>query len=109
MATDAEYAAYAMGQIRGIPNLTYRKMFGEYSVYVGEKIVAFLADNQFFLKQTEGGRALIGNPVEGRPYPGAKPCFVLDELLDDAETITALIRITERELPPPKPKKKKKG
>ncbi|MEO5511105.1 MAG: TfoX/Sxy family protein [Longimicrobiales bacterium] len=108
MATDAEYAAYAMGQIRGIPNLTHRKMFGEYAVYVGEKVVALLADNQFFLKPTEGSRSMLGTPVEAPPYPGAKNCYVLDEVLDDPDMMTNLIRITERELPPPRPKKKQK-
>ena len=107
MASDAEFVEYACGQIRNVRNLSHRKMFGEYAVYVGEKVVALICDNQFFLKPTAGNRALLGSPVEAPPYPGAKNCYVLDDQLDDPDLMTRLIRITEEETPVPKPKKPK--
>lgn len=103
MATDEEFAVYVCSQIR-MPNISKRKMFGEYTVYAGEKIVALIADNQFFVKPTDGGRALIGKPVEAPPYPGAKNYFLIEDT-DDPEFMTNLVRITEREAPSPKPKK----
>jgi TfoX/Sxy family transcriptional regulator of competence genes len=108
MASDGATLEYVTGQIR-IDGLTSRKMFGEYSLYVGGKIVALIADNQLFVKPTEAGRALIGAPVEAPPYPGAKNYFLADEYLDDAEFITKLIRVTEAEVPLPKPKKEPKA
>ncbi len=107
MASDAEFAEYACGQIRDVPRLSHRRMFGEYAVYVGDKVIGLICDNQFFLKPTAGNRALLRSPVEASPFPGAKKYFVIDEHLDEPELLTELIRITERDVPPPKPKKPK--
>jgi hypothetical protein len=46
--------------------------------------------------------------VEGAPYPGAKPHYVLDEHLDDSELLCAVVRATEAELPVPTPKKRRR-
>ena len=105
MATDAEYAAYAVGQIRGIPNLMYRKMFGEYAIYCSGKTVAFVCGNRLYVKPTTSGREVIGHVVEGLPYPGAKPHFLIEERLDDRDWLSRVVEATARELPEPKPKK----
>ena len=60
-------------------------MFGEYVIYSGEKIVALVCDNQFFVKPTAAGRAFIGTPVEAPPYPQAKPWFLIEGAIDDAD------------------------
>lgn len=106
MASDQDFVDHVADQLRGVGNVTYRKMFGEYALYVGGKVVALVCDNQLFLKPTEAGRSLLGTPVEGPPYPGAKPHFVLDEHLDDRELLTALFVATEAALPRAKPKAK---
>lgn len=49
------------------------------------------------MKQTRGGRAYIGNPVEAPPYPGAKLYFLMEEL-ENREWLSELIRITPRVL-----------
>ena len=107
MASDAEFLAYVMGQIRNVPNISHRKMFGEYAVYANEKVVGLICDNQFYLKPTPGNRELLESPVEAPPFPGAKNYLVMDEHLDDAELMSNLIRVTERDVPAPKPKKAK--
>ncbi len=43
---------------------------------------------------------------EGSPYHGAKPHFLIEEL-EDRERLAELVQVTCRELPMPKPKKKK--
>lgn len=105
MASDLSFVQHVCDQVREIGEVTYRKMFGEYAVYVGGKVVALVCDNQLFLKETEAGRALLERPVEGHPYPGSRPHFVLDEHMDDSELLSAIFRATEAALPPPKPKK----
>lgn len=107
MASDLEFVAYVCDQIAGAGRVAYRKMFGDYAIYCDGKVVALVCDNQFFVKPTAGGRALIGVPTEGLPYPGAKPWFLVADELDDQEWVTGLMRITAREAPPPKAKKKK--
>jgi TfoX/Sxy family transcriptional regulator of competence genes len=74
-------------------------MFGEYALYMGGKVVALVCDTGLFLKPTEAGRTLLGTPIEGPPYPGAKPHSVLDEHLDYRELLAALFLATAAALP----------
>ncbi|HTY02631.1 MAG TPA: TfoX/Sxy family protein [Rhodocyclaceae bacterium] len=107
MASDIEFVEYVCDQSRAAGAISFRKMFGDYAIYCDGKVVALVCDNQFFLKPTTAGRAAIGKAVEAPPYPGAKPHFLIGDGLDDREWLANLVRITERELPPPKPKKPK--
>lgn len=101
MATDRSFIEYVLEQA-GLPEaLTYRKMFGEYGLYCDGKFVAVAADNTLFLKPTEAGRRLLPSVAEGRPYPGAKPWFVIDETLDDPDLLRRLLVATAAELPLP--------
>ncbi len=59
------------------------------------------------MKPTKTGRSFIGNVNEAPAYPGAKPSFLIEDQLEDREWLSELIALTERELPTPKPKKKK--
>ena len=108
MASDQEFIDFVIDQIENAGQITYRKMFGEYGIYADGKIFALVCDNKLFIKPTEGGRAFIGEVVEAPPYPGAKPSFLIEEKLEDRGWISELVRITVKELPEPKPKKRKK-
>ena len=105
MASDPEFVDFLVDQMKDAGVVRSRKMFGEYALYAGDKVVALVCDNQLFVKPTRGGRAFIGTPVEAPPYPGARNAFLIEAAFEDREWITQLIRITERELPAPKPKK----
>jgi TfoX/Sxy family transcriptional regulator of competence genes len=107
MATDKSFIEFIAEQIENAGTITYRKMFGEYALYCNGKVVALVCDNRLFVKPTEGGRSFIEDVVEAPPYPGAKNSFVIEDKLEDREWISELIRITYKELPEPKPKKKK--
>jgi TfoX/Sxy family transcriptional regulator of competence genes len=107
MASDQEFMDYVSEQLRGVPRASYRKMFGEYAVYVGTKVVALVCDNQLFVKPTGAGLAVLGAPTYGPPYPGAKPFFLMQGELEDADFMARLIAATEAEVPVPKPKKEK--
>lgn len=108
MATDPAFVEYLLDQLADLADVSARRMFGEYALYVGPKVVALACDNQLFVKPTAAGRALLGAPVEAAPYPGAKPCFLIDRQLDDAAFMAALVGATASELPLPKPKKPKR-
>lgn len=105
MATDLSFVEYVCEQILATQPISYKKMFGEYALYSGGKVVALICDNQLFVKPTEAGRHFVGTIAEGAPYPGAKLYFSVNEKMDDAEWLSQLIRITEQALPLPKPKK----
>lgn len=82
-------------------------MFGEYAVYVDDRVVALVCDDQLFVKPTDAGRALLASPTEAPPYPGASNYFLIGGELDDRELMAALVTTTVAALPPAKPKKKK--
>lgn len=109
MASDPDFMQYVREQLSGVHGLSDRKMFGEYALYVGAKVVALVCDNQLFLKPTDSGRALLDDPTEAPPFPGAKPYLLLDSALDDRELLAELFAATERELPAPKPSRSRKS
>ena len=108
MASKQANLDFVVDQMAGAGDVSARKMFGEYAIYLRGKVVALFCDDQLFVKPTAAGKAFIGKVREGSPYPGAKPWFhVTGDRWDDAEWISELVRRTERELPPPRPKAKK--
>jgi TfoX/Sxy family transcriptional regulator of competence genes len=107
MASDRDYINFVMDQIKDAGDVYFRKMFGEYAVYCDGRVVALVCDNRLFVKPTESGRAFIGTVTEAPPYPGAKMYFVVEDEIEDSQWVSSLISITARELPAPKPKKKK--
>ncbi len=109
MSSSEEFVKFVVGQIEDAGGVSYRKMFGEYGIYSQDKMVALVCDNQFFVKPTTGGRSFIGTVTEASPYPGAKPCFLIEDRLDDKAWLADLIRLTAQELPAPKPKKAKRA
>jgi TfoX/Sxy family transcriptional regulator of competence genes len=108
MASDENFVRFITEQIENAGAIRYRKMFGEYAIYCNEKVVALVCENQLFVKQTTAGRALIGEVVEAPPYKGAKPSFLIEAQLEDKQWLSELIAVTEKELPQPKKKPKKK-
>jgi TfoX/Sxy family transcriptional regulator of competence genes len=104
MASDISFVEYVCEQIRGAGHVSHRRMFGEFAVYCDGKVVALVCDNQFFLKPTAAGKALLGQVKEAPPYPGAKPYYLVDAQLDDADAVAAIVRATAAALPAPKAK-----
>jgi TfoX/Sxy family transcriptional regulator of competence genes len=104
MASDIEFVRFVCEQLRGAGEISSRRMFGEAAIYLDEKVVALVCDNQLFLKKTEAGRALIGVPTEAPPFAGASDWFLLADL-DDPEFLAVLARATAEALPLPKIKK----
>jgi len=107
MASNQNFVNFIIGQIENAGQVTARKMFGEYGIYADDKIFGLICDNKLFIKPTESGRKFIGNVVEAPPYPGAKMYFLIEEKIEDRDWLSELVRITVKELPMPKPKKKK--
>lgn len=107
MATDRIFVDYIAEQLGLGARLTHKKMFGEYALYLDEKVVAFACDNSLFIKPTEAASKLAPDLPQRPPYPGAKDYPVADELLDDGDELRRLIIATADALPAPKPKPKK--
>ncbi|MFB6317841.1 TfoX/Sxy family protein [Saccharicrinis sp. FJH54] len=108
MASSQDFVDFVVEQIENAGEITARKMFGEYAVYADGKLFGLICDNKLFIKPTAAGREFIGNVVEAPPYPGAKNSFLIEDQIEDCEWLSELVRISVKELPMPKPKKKKK-
>ncbi|KQC02192.1 TfoX/Sxy family protein [Pedobacter sp. Hv1] len=109
MASDQKFVDFVLEQIENAGEITAKKMFGEYGIYAEGKIFGLVCDNQLFIKPTTAGRAFIGNVVEAPPYPSAKPSFLIEDKIEDRQWLSELVRVTVKELPEAKVKKKKKG
>lgn len=107
MASDQNFVNFVVEQIKNAGEITAKKMFGEYGIYADGKLFGLICDNKLFIKPTISGREFIGKVVEAPPYVGAKPSFLIEEKIEDSNWLSELIRISLKELPPPKPKKKK--
>ncbi len=107
MASDQKFVDFILAQINNAGEISAKKMFGEYGIYADGKLFGLICDNKLFIKPTKAGREFIGNVVEAPPYAGAKPSFLIEEKMEDSTWLSELVRLSAKELPAPKPKKKK--
>lgn len=108
MATSPNTIAFLLDQLSGAGDVSAKKMFGEYCLYLAGKPVGLVCDDQLYLKPTKAGQVLLQRVVEGSPYPGAKPHLLITaDQWEEAEWLCDLVRATAKELPLPKPKKPK--
>ena len=108
MATSNDTIAFLLDQLSGLGEASAKKMFREYCLYLSGKPVGLVCDDQLYLKPTKSGQAILENVVEGSPYPGAKShLLITPDQWEDGEWLCNLVRTTAKELPLPKPKRKK--
>lgn len=106
MSTSAEYIRFVLEQLDGIEDVTCRKMFGEYLVYVRERPVLLVCDNCTMVKKLPELAGPMKDASEGIPYDGAKPHYILD--IENRELVAEVIGILV-EVTPPKRRKREKG
>ncbi|MEN6618301.1 MAG: TfoX/Sxy family protein [Rikenellaceae bacterium] len=104
MASSLDFVEYICDQLREAGTITYRKMFGEYTVYVNSKPIVLVCDNTAYVKMLDIIQQEMDQASTGYPYPGAKLHYILDA--DDQDTSLTVIRKLEEVIPLPKPKKK---
>lgn len=105
MATDLSFIEYICEQLHDVGELRYRKMFGEYMVYVNDKPVIIVCDNTVFVKQLDCIAEAMQDAKTGSPYKGAKPHYILD--IDNADFAKEIV--CELEAVTPLPQKRKKA
>lgn len=104
MSTSKEYIEFVCEQLAGTEDMRYKKMFGEYMVYVCDKPVLTVCDNTVYVKKLPELDGLMQGAPCGFPYDGAKEHYILD--IENrglaAQVIDVLAQVT------PLPKKRKK-
>ena len=105
MATTVEYIEFVCGEIRGNYDIRYKKMFGEYLVYVNEKPILLACDNCVYIKMLKEVESFMDGADTGIPYKGSKEHYVLD--MENKELVDTVVEILERVTPVPKKRAKK--
>jgi TfoX/Sxy family transcriptional regulator of competence genes len=104
VASDPGFLEYVLDQLDMGRELVHKRLFGEYGLWLDERIVALVCDDQLLLKPTAEGRRLLGgSPPEVPPYPEAKGWLLVEDL-DDGEALRRLLRATAAALPAPRKK-----
>jgi len=105
MATSLDYIEYVTAQVNDCGMVRYKKMFGEYMVYVNDKPILLVCDNTVFVKILPCLDGLMVDADKGFPYDGAKEHYILD--IDNAKLSREVVAALEPITPLPKPRKTK--
>ncbi len=106
MATTQEFIEFVCSQIENNWTIRYKKMFGEYMVYVNEKPILLVCDNTVFVKERDCIKQFESKLDKGIPYTGAKEHYIVD--VDDRDLLNTIIHELEKVIPIPVKKKSKK-
>jgi len=104
MASSKEFVDFVMEQACGTGEITFRKMFGEYMVYVDGKPILLVCDNTVYVKMLDCVGQELKNADTGCPYNGAKPHYILD--IENRELLKKVIELLLPVTPVPKSRKK---
>lgn len=103
MACSAEYIDFICEVLAPLGEVRYRKMMGDYVIYVNEKCVITACDNNAFIKKLDCIAPLMADAETGFAYEGAKESYILD--FSDQRKARKIISTLWESLPFPKKKK----
>ena len=98
MACSPDFVQYIIDQCSGAGEIAVKKMMGDYCIYCDGVLFGLVCDNNFYVKVTESGWAVLKEVILRPPYEGAKDYFYISDV-DDREYLTSLIRVTILALP----------
>ena len=101
MACNIEFVEGICGALAPLGEVRYRKMMGDYVVYVNEKCVITACDNLAYIKKLPC--VVMRDAETGCAYPGAKEGYILS--FDDPAHARRVIAALWEDLPFPKKKK----
>lgn len=107
MATTVDYIEFICERIPDKYTVRYKKMFGEYMVYLNDKPVLLVCDNTVYVKKISELDEIMKDAETGVPYGGAKEHYILD--IEDAEKSERVLKILERVTPVPGKRGKRNG
>lgn len=105
MATTPDYAEYVAERLASTGDVRYKKIFGEYMVYINGKPLVLVCDNTAFVKTLPCLDSLMAKTERGLPYAGAKEHYILD--VEDRELAKRVVEELDRAVDVPKTRDKK--
>jgi len=106
MASSIDFVNFVLEQLEGVGNLRFRKMFGEYCVYINEKPIILICDDTAYIAKDKSIENLMLDAGTGYPYEGAKERYILD--IENGDFAREVVRKLEQVTPMPKSKGAKK-
>ena len=103
MACNIDDIEHLCNVLSSFGEVRYRKMMGDYVIYLNEKCIITACDNMAFIKQLPCLEGIMQNVETGHPYEGAKEAYILDT--SDHILLKKVIPILWNNLPFPKKKK----
>ncbi len=94
MATSLDYIQFVCEQLHTPFPVYYKKMFGEYMIYVNDKPILLVCDNTVYVKKLEVLKDIMNNSACGIPYKGAKEHYILD--VEEVELTSKVIELLEK-------------
>ena len=79
MATQKATIEFLLAKLRPPNRFSARAMFGEYALYADDKVVALVCDDLLYVKIVPASHALEPLCEQGKPYPGAKLHYIVEE------------------------------
>ena len=104
MPSTREYLDFVLEQLAGIEGIDWKRMMGEYLLYVRGKLIGGIYDNRLLVKPTKGAQSLLSGAPYELPYEGAKPMLLVEDM-ENRELLSALCRVLYDELPAAKTKR----
>ncbi len=98
MACNPDFVQYIIDQCCDAGEIAVKKMMGDWCAYCDGVLFGLICDNNFYIKVTEPGRALLKEVILRPPYDGAKDYFYISDV-DDRDYLASLIKATIPALP----------
>ena len=103
MACTIDYIEHLCSLLSSLGYVRYRKMMGDYVIYLNEKCIITACDNMAFIKKLPCLEEMMQDAETGHPYEGAKEAYILDT--SDRNLLRKVIPLLWDSLPFPKKKK----
>lgn len=99
MGTTKDQAELVLEKVQKVAEARIRPMMGEYILYVNEKVIGQINNNQLFIKVTSFGEHFAAGFKKEPPYPGAKPAFIIPQSrIDDRQWLKDFLAGTVEQL-----------
>ncbi len=95
MATPIDYIDYVCEKINKKWFIRYRKMFGEYCIYVNDKPIILVCDSTVYVGKIKELDHLLDEV--GIPYKGAKERYIVD--VENEDLFNKVISILDNVIP----------
>ena len=90
MPSTQDYCDFVLDQLSLLPDISSRKMMGEYVFYYKGKVFGGIYDNRFLVKVTPSSKALMPDAPLEIPYPKGSKMFLVEDI-DNREFLKSLV------------------